>query len=321
MATLQRGTSSPDVVRIELRLKELGLYTKGIDDDFGPGVEAAVKAFQQAKGLPASGIVDEATSAALFADPSPALAAVKGKPLAFRCLALTAGFETGTGVPDCFCGLAGSFDGQGISFGVLQWNFGQGTLQPLLSGLNRDHPQVVRTAFGTSYDAFAGVLGQGKADQMAWAGTIQDAKHRVQEPWKSAFRALGKTAECQDAQVAGAADRFRRAVEMCKEYGLFSERGAALMFDIVVQNGSIKQATKDQILADFQAIPATASKEDQEVARMRSIAKRRAAAANPKFSADVLSRKLTIAEGAGVVHGVGYDLERQFDLELAPMQV
>ncbi|HEU0015499.1 MAG TPA: peptidoglycan-binding domain-containing protein [Longimicrobium sp.] len=320
MATLQRGSTGTDVTRTEIRLKELKLYDKGIDDSFGPGLEAAVKAFQQKNGLPATGIVDDATRAALFRDPSPSLAAMQGKPLAFRCLALTAGFETGTGVPDCFCGLAGSFDGQGVSFGVLQWNLGQGTLQPMLQRLNQQHPQTVKAAFGASYDAFCGVLSKGKTDQLAWANTIQDAGHRVQEPWKSAFRALGRTQECQDAQVAGAADRYATGLKMCEEYGLWSERAAALMFDIVVQNGSIKAETKQQILADFKAIPATASKEDQEVQRMRIVARRRAAAANPKFSADVLSRKLTCAEGVGVVHGAGYDLERQFGIRLVPFQ-
>ncbi len=321
MTTLQRGSKGPDVTRAEIRLKELGLYTSGIDDAFGPGMEAAVKSFQQKNALPANGTVDAATAAALYAQPSPALAAVKGKPLAFRALALTAGFETGSGAPDCFCGLAGSFDGQGVSYGVLQWNLGQGTLQPMLSRLNQQHPQVVKAAFGSSYDAFCAMLSKGKADQLAWAGTIQDANHRVQEPWKSGFKALGRTQECQDAQVAGAADRFKTGIQMCGTYGLWSERGAALMFDIVVQNGSIKQATKDQIMADFQTIPSTLSKEDQEVARMKIVAKRRAAAANPKFAGDVLSRKMTIAQGAGVVHGHGYDLEREYDIRLVPFQV
>ncbi len=320
MATLQRGSRGPDVTRAEVRLKELGLYRGGMDDVFGGGLETAVRAFQQQKGMPATGVVDDATRAALYADPSPALAAVKGKPLGFRCLALTAGFETGSASPDCFCGLAGSFDQQGISFGVLQWNLGQGTLQPLLSKLNKEHPQVVKTAFGDSYDAFTEMLGKGQKDQMAWANTVQGADHRVRDPWKSAFKALGRTPECQDAQVAGAADRFQTALRMCADYGLFSERGAALMFDIVVQNGSIKQETRAQIMADFNGIPAGLSREDQELARMRIIARRRAGAAKAAFQADVLSRKLTCAEGAGVVHGIGYDLQRQFDIKLAPMQ-
>ena len=59
-----------------------------------------------------------------------------------------------------------------------------------------------------------------------------------------------------------------------------------------------------------------ADKKDQ-VARMRIIANRRAAAARPEFVNDVRVRKLTIAEGQGTVHGIPYDLEEQFGLRLA----
>ena len=66
--------------------------------------------------------------------------------LAARCLAITASFETGVGAPDCFCGISGDFDGQGISFGVLQWNFGQGSLQPLLREIVTHHAEVASTS-------------------------------------------------------------------------------------------------------------------------------------------------------------------------------
>lgn len=59
------------------------------------------------------------------------------KPIDYRCLALTGAFETDSGFPDCFAGLSGDFDGQGISFGTCQWNFGQDSLQPLLRDMIR----------------------------------------------------------------------------------------------------------------------------------------------------------------------------------------
>ena len=87
------------------------------------------------------------------------------------------------------------------------------------------------------------------------------------------------------------------------------------MFDICVQNGSISPVVKAQILADFIGLP---DAKDQ-VARMRVIANRRSAAVKPQFVNDVRIRKLTIAEGAGTVHGIQYDLEEQFGLRLKPM--
>jgi len=49
---------------------------------------------------------------------------------------------------------------------------------------------------------------------------------------------------------------------------------------------------------------------------MRVVAHRRAAVAKPKWRADVLARKLTIADGVGEVHGRHYDLEGQYGLGL-----
>jgi|GEM_PF-2594150 branched-subunit amino acid aminotransferase/4-amino-4-deoxychorismate lyase len=50
----------------------------------------------------------------------------------------------------------------------------------------------------------------------------------------------------------------------------------------------------------------------------RIIARRRAEVANPQWVQDVLRRKMTIAEGEGVVHGKKYVLAKDFDITLRP---
>jgi len=137
----------------------------------------------------------------------------------------------------------------------------------------------------------------------------------VNEPWRGMLKQLGRTQEFQDIQAKHAIQIHDKAVAMCKDYGLTTERGIALMFDICVQNGSISPVVKAQILADFIGLP---DARDQ-VARMRVIANRRSAAVKPQFVNDVRIRKLTIAEGAGTVHGIQYDLEEQFGLRLKTM--
>jgi uncharacterized protein YraI len=249
---------------------------------------------------------------------STASGGIAGQALAYRCLALTAGFETGTTPPECFAGLAGDFDGQGMSFGVLQWNLGQGTLQPMFQKIDRENPDVVKAAMGDGYADFHAMLARSHAEQMAWARGKQSDK-KWTDPWKSRFKALGRTAQMQQIEVDGAHDRFVKGLQLVKDYGLWSERAAALMFDIVVQNGSIKDATKQQILADFARIDPSLGKEDQEVAKMRSVANRRAEAANPKFVEDVRRRKLLIANGSGTVHGDTYDLARTYGIRLVPI--
>ena len=49
-----------------------------------------------------------------------------------KALGLTTFFETGKELTKAYGIVAGNFDGMGISFGCLQWNLGQGTLQPVL---------------------------------------------------------------------------------------------------------------------------------------------------------------------------------------------
>ena len=82
------------------------------------------------------------------------------QPLTLRCLALTGTFETSVPPPDCFGSVAGDFDGQGISYSALQWNFGQSTLQPLLNEMNTSHPDVMSRAFGGLYTELCGILVQ-----------------------------------------------------------------------------------------------------------------------------------------------------------------
>jgi putative chitinase len=65
MPILQRGSSGPDVQAVQQRLSDLGFDPNGIDGNFGPGTEQAVRAFQQAKGLSVDGKVGPNTLAAL----------------------------------------------------------------------------------------------------------------------------------------------------------------------------------------------------------------------------------------------------------------
>lgn len=52
--------------RIQTRLKEIGLYKGRVDQEYGPGTEAAVVALQKRKGLRVDGIVGEQTWTAAF---------------------------------------------------------------------------------------------------------------------------------------------------------------------------------------------------------------------------------------------------------------
>jgi hypothetical protein len=317
---LSPGAQGDDVRQLEQRLKDLNLYAGSIDGIFGSGVQSAVRTFQGTNGLGVDGVVGPQTWSALFpgAEP-PETPSIAGEDISQRCLALTGAFETSTGVPDCYCGLAGNFDGQGISFGVLQWNLGQGTFQPMLSEMLTAHADVAANIFQDNLPALTTMLASDRNQQLAWAQSIQDpTRFIVLEPWKGFFQALGRTPEYQAVQVAHAQQILQQARTMCGQFGVTTERAIALLFDICVQNGSISAAVAAKIQADYAQIPAGDAM-TVEVARLQSIANRRAEVASPEFVEDVRVRKLTIANGQGTVHKIPYNLEQQVGIRLQPL--
>jgi len=242
------------------------------------------------------------------------------QPLNLRCLALTGTFETGCLPPACFGALAGDFDGQGLSYSALQWNLGQGTLQPLLLEMNEKHRDLMTTIFGTSHGPLSTMLELARPAQLAWARSLQQSPgHKVAGAWTTAFRTLGATLEFQNIATHHAAAYYGGALDLCRKLGLRSQRAAALLFDISVQNGGIPMWVMATLQRDFSAMP-HGDVDVVEVARMHCVADRIADSAAPRWREDVRTRKMAIAGGIGIVHGLHYDLEAQFGITLAPWQ-
>lgn len=317
---LRVGDTGPEVSQLQTALRSQGFYNGSIDGQFGPDLQAVVAQFQQAKGLSADGVAGPQTWAALGA-PSLQATAVVNAPaaagdLAQKCLALTGSFETSQKAPGCFATIAGDFDSQGMSFGALQWNFGQGTLQPLLQQMDQQHSDIIDEMFGVDAATLRQILTQPRNAQMQWVRSIQQ-NNVIQQPWHDQFSALGYTDEFQQVQLQAATNRYNAALSWCPTYGVTSERAVALMFDINVQNGGISQATQELILQDLQNLQPTGDSGQDEVSKLVIISNRRADAANPPYQEDVRVRKLCIANGQGTVHGVTYDLANDFQITLA----
>lgn len=318
MTMFQLGSNGLEVREIQTRLRELGFYGGPVDGDFGGGTESAVKTFQHANGLEVDGRVGPITWSALVPGTVLERPAILDAPIGERCLALTGSFETGLQPPDCFTGLSGDFDGQGISLGVCQWNFGQRSLQPLLKEMDESHPDVVVLVFHDRSAEFRAVLTESLAAQLDWCRSIQDAQNRVREPWRGLLKTLCRRPEFQTIQATHAQGLLTAARALCGDLGVRSQRALALLFDIKVQNGGIGQIVEAQIHSDFGSLSEAPGTPEHEIARLRIIANRRAEAANPKWVEDVRARKLTIANGSGVVHGTTYLLAEQFGIGLDP---
>ncbi|ANF94906.1 hypothetical protein [Paenibacillus bovis] len=225
-----------------------------------------------------------------------------------KAIKITGAFE-GRG----YTNIAGNFDGQGLSLGFLQWNIGQGTLQPLLLKYINNYKVDAQTIFGNHYSKLTQVLNGSKQEQMNWAKSITDGR-KIQNDWKEQFIKLCNTNEFQKIQNDAMSTYIDMAYNMADEFNLKSERGLALVFDIAVQNGGFKSSIKNSIKAKINTNQLT-EKEVLTVIAQAAVDKSKA-----KYQGDVNSRKFTIVNGTGTVHGKSYNLEKDFSLTDQPFK-
>ena len=284
---LAKGARGELVGKIQLALADQGFDPQGADGKFGKDTEAAVKAFQQARSLEATGRVDVSTWTALLGTRIPNTLE--------RSLQLTAAFE-GHG----FTLAQGNFDGAGITWGIVGFTLKHGELEKIILTVFDENPALVQQAFGNNTEELIEILKSPKAVQMRFADSISigTTKAAIREPWKSAFKAFGEIGEVQALQLKLAdKDYGQPAAETAKEFELKTELGRALAFDIHVQNGGIKASARKEIETALQETPISTERE------LRAIIANAVADASTSFREDVRSRKLTIATGAGKVHG------------------
>ena len=201
-------------------------------------------------------------------------------------LGISAGFEGGG-----FDNVAGNFDGQGVSAGILQWNLGQGTLQPLLK------------KYGPTGDALIDQVARlAPTDAIA----LVDA-HWTPE-WKAKWKALMGSAWMTTIQLGAAEPIGAHALKLQVEWGMTSNQSFCWFFDVCVQNGSLKIPKPDETpnyklanpknLTLWGGLTLTA-----EQICLMSASYERAIVAREGYQADIFNRKGTIAAGTGYVHG------------------
>jgi hypothetical protein len=128
------------------------------------------------------------------------------------------------------------------------------------------------------------------------------------------FVALGRTAEFQQIETEHAAETYGKALKLCRECELWSERATALMFDITVQNGGIAGATKRLILADFETIAKSISQDELEVQKMQISS---IVPTPPSLNGRRCSRPQLCCATAAEWFTALHDLERQYGIGLS----
>ena len=268
-----------------------GDHDKFIDGDFGGHTVAAMTQLQAARSLPQTGAVDDATWGQLTVAPLPTLFE--------RCLGLTASFE-GNG----YTKIEGNFDGAGLTWGIIGFTLSNGEIQGLLAEIEQTAPGTLARVMGTDLAAqWAARSALPVAQQLAWADSISTGPSKLGLPpsWVDAFQRLGEEPLVQRLQMHHAYDSyFVPAAATASTLGLTTELGLALCFDCHVQNG------KARVLAvqDLQRAGRAPTEAQQRAAFARAVASH----ASPTYQADVLTRKMTVATGAGNVHGRDYAL-------------
>ncbi len=237
----------------------------------------------------------------LYRLPSPVESTKGGKSTKQKALLITSEYEG----PDGYSNVTGNFDGQGLSFGALQWNLGQGTLQPILSSLLTRYPDTVNAIFGgDKLQTLQNILAGSSSEQVEWGQSISlHGGGTIQSDWCQAFKQLGQTLQCQTVQLEAADAYLQRAKALCDEFGLTTERGYALMFDIAVQNGSVSVAARAYI--DQQGGTDNLAEKEKLGLIAQAVANASAAA----YRNDVLARKMAIVNGSGVVHDTYFDFD------------
>ncbi len=279
------------IVQMQVALAAAGFDPKGADGAYGSDTMAAVQGFQGSANLQASGAVDDVTWSQLMQSPIPSVAE--------RALQLTSNFE-GHGF-----GLAsGNWDGAWLTWGIIGFTMKYGMVQQIIKDVNATAAHCLDDAFGADAPQLRDIMLDAlPQDQKAWANSIT-AGSQIVDPWRTGFALLGSFPEVQAIQKQTAFKMyFDPAAATAQQIGLKNELGLALCFDISVQNGGIKLAARNLIQQQVAQDPPTA-----ELDLRKIVANAVADVALPRFQADVRTRKLTIATGAGSVHGHQYVL-------------
>jgi hypothetical protein len=284
-----RGARGTLVQQVQQKLQQIKLPLDSADGIFGSNTETALKNYQKFNGLAVTGRVDF--------DLWPQLTAQSVPPLEARSLQLTAAIE-GHG----YTVAAGNFDGAGLTWGIVGFTVKFGLVQEVLDTIADEHPGMIRTTFVDLTKDLERLRSMPVDKQIAFADSISipGAKHKLVDPWRIAFERLGSITEVQEIQRRVAFDHFMRpAKKTAKALGLTTELGLALCFDIHVQNGGIKPAA-------MEAIRQSGARTEPQL--RVAIANAVADQARAEYREDVRKRKLAIATGAGIVHGMSLTL-------------
>ena len=216
---------------------------------------------------------------------------------AFDCgLQVVADYETRG---DAYRQITGNFDGAGLSFGVIQFNFKSGTLQELFVRFKTEDEQSLQACFDTDeqYQLLWKQINGSRSAAIRWGDSLSSGRHKhsVKAPWKRIFQSVGQIQSFRRIQMEFAYERYGQALlsvvaflEGLSGARIRSHRCLTALFDMCIQQGSHQKASRQirkRILAE---------QPEDELGLTLITVEERAKKANKAYRADCLSRRLGI---------------------------
>lgn len=156
-------------------------------------------------------------------------------------LEITGGFEGST-----FRTITGDFDGMGVSVGVLQWNYGQGSLQTkiLQPYINLKGTRLLDSFFPEPISKSATMTAK---EAVAFARKVMLDGKKLKAGWGAAWQRFLSQELIKEIQMQAARSIAARAYQDAVSNNLRSKRAFCWFFDVHVQNGSMKGINKPEL--------------------------------------------------------------------------
>ena len=257
------------------------------------------------------------------------------KDLLELCVKVSGGFENGGGAH--YSTVAGNFDGQGLSVGILQWNAGQGTLQILLQKIGKSMGWEEAQSYFKSDIQQLSILKSAEAIQFCLDHYIEENSTRVDPVALTAWQDFLDSPDAIQAQIEMATDGVlshskNLVAQFCSEYQ-DRLRPYAFFFDLATQSGGMKNS-RGSVLPigavsqdDYKPALDLAHEKSQKCAGIWELsltndpladlllyyAYKRSILSNPAYVWDALSRRGSIACRGGVVHDAVVNFQTLLD--------
>ncbi len=140
-----------------------------------------------------------------------------------------------------------NLDGNGLSFGILQWTQKSGNLGVLLAAMHEADPAGFASLFGPSWRKVLDVTARASLEPV-------DDANLWDEPWASRFAAAGRHPPFIEVQwsLAQVGDHWRGAEAVAARLRVRTERSMTLFFDRSVHQGPAGfSRTAERLLAAY----------------------------------------------------------------------